>query len=95
MQASLAIIGLVSAVAAFLVGQGTSVLIAGLLQGAVVPFTFLGIMPTNKQLEEPARDPQSADSDALLRRWGPLHAVRTALSLLAFGILALHAFGVA
>ena len=94
MQASLAIIGSLSAVAALLVGSGTPTLIAGLLQGAVVPFTFLAIMPTNRQLEEPARDPQSAETETLLRRWGTLHAVRTVLSLLAFGILVVHLFGV-
>ena len=95
MQASLAVIGLLSALTAFLLGQGTTVLMAGLLQGAVVPFTLLVAMPTNRRLEEPARNPQSAETDALLRRWGSLHAVRTGLSLLAFGILAVHASGLA
>ena len=94
MQASLAIIGSLSAIAAFLVGSGTPTLIAGLLQGVVVPFTFLAIMPANRQLEEPARDPQSAETVTLLRRWGTLHAARTVLGLLAFGILVVHLFGV-
>src|SRR6059058_722134 len=40
MQASLAVTGVLSSVGAWLQGRGTSVLIAGLLIGLVVPFTL-------------------------------------------------------
>jgi hypothetical protein len=56
-------------------------LVAAVLIGLVVPFTFIGIMPTNKSLLLSGRDLASPDTRALLERWGRLHAVRTALSL--------------
>ena len=40
-------------------------------------------MSTNKQLLDPERDRTTAETEALLRRWGSLHAVRSILSLLA------------
>ena len=49
--------------------------------GAVVPFTFGVIMPTNHKLLAPGRDLASEETRALLVQWGKLHAVRTALSL--------------
>jgi uncharacterized membrane protein len=52
MQASLAAVGFLSAVGAWLQGRGTQVLIAGLLIGLVVPFTLIVIFPTNKQLSD-------------------------------------------
>ena len=62
---------------------GTGWLVAALLIGLVVPFTFIAIMPTNKSLLLRGRDLASPDTRALLERWGRLHAVRTALSLVA------------
>jgi hypothetical protein len=87
MQASLAIIGAASAVIAYLQGRGVAVLVGGILLGAVVPFTIFVAAPTNKQLLDPARVLDSADTAALLERWGRLHAVRTVLSVVAFAIL--------
>jgi len=68
-------------VAVWLLGGSTGWLIAALLVGAVVPFTFGVIMPTNHKLLAPGRDLASDETRALLVRWGQLHAVRTALSL--------------
>jgi hypothetical protein len=65
----------------WLLGGGTGWLIAALLVGAVVPFTFAVIMPTNHRLLAPGRDLASDETRALLARWGQLHAVRTLLSL--------------
>src|SRR5713226_7042210 len=53
MQASLAIAGLAAALGAWAQGRGTSVLIAGLLLGSVVPFTLIVMFPTNKRLSDP------------------------------------------
>jgi hypothetical protein len=64
-------------------GRGVTWLVAAILIGAVVPFTFIVIMPTNHQLLAPGRDLGSSETRALLERWGKLHAVRTTLSLLA------------
>jgi Anthrone oxygenase len=83
MQAPLALVGLVTSVAAWLSGASAWWLVAGLLIGAVVPFTLIVIMPTNHKLLAPDRDPASAEARALLERWGKLHAVRSVFSLIA------------
>lgn len=89
MQASLAVLGLVSAVVAWFQHGELTTLVAGLLLGAVVPFTLIVIFPTNKRLLDPRLDPRSTDASQLLRRWGMLHAVRSAISAIAFAILLL------
>ncbi len=83
MQASLALLGFLLALAAWVAGAGGVWLVAGLLQGAVIPFTLLVMWPTNKALEAPALDPAGPEAHGLLGRWGRLHAARSALSLLA------------
>jgi len=83
MQASLALMGLLSAVAAWLQGRGAWVLVAGLVLGIVIPFTLLIIFPTNKALEDPALDVDSARAAALLSKWKRLHAVRSVAGLIA------------
>ena len=81
LQAPLALVSLVCGVAAWLLGAGSGWLVAALLVGAVVPFTFAVIMPTNNRLLAAGRDLDSSETRALLVRWGRLHTVRTALSL--------------
>ncbi len=81
LQAPLALLSLVCGMAAWAFGAGLGWLIAALLVGAVVPFTFAVIMPTNKKLLAPGRDLDSAETRALLVSWGWLHAVRTVLSV--------------
>ena len=83
MQAPLALVSLVTGLASWWMGAGTGWAVAALLVGSVVPFTILGIMPTNHKLLAPGRDLASAETRALLDRWAKLHAVRTAASLLA------------
>jgi hypothetical protein len=90
MQASLAAAGLLAALAAWAHGRGTPVLIGGLLLGAVIPFTLLIIRPTNQRMLAPNLDRRSPETAVLLRRWGRLHAVRTALSAMGFGVLLWH-----
>lgn len=68
MQASLAIVGLLAALGAWIQGRGAPVLVAGLLLGIVVPFTLVVIFPTNKQLLEPTLDDASPRAAALLAR---------------------------
>ncbi|MCZ6873451.1 MAG: DUF1772 domain-containing protein [bacterium] len=86
MQASLAGVGLLAGVGAWLQGGEIWWLAAGLILGSVIPFTFLAIMPTNKQLLATGLNKESAEAATLLRRWGQLHAVRTVLGLIAFGV---------
>ena len=83
MQAPLALLSLVAGLGAWLLGGGIGWALAAVLIGAVVPFTFLGVMPTNRALLAPGRDLAAAETRALLERWARLHAVRTVLSLAA------------
>lgn len=83
MQAPLAIVSFLAGVTAWLLDGGIMWLVGAVLIGLVVPFTFIGIMPTNNQLLAPGRDLASSETRALLEKWGKLHAVRTTLSLLS------------
>jgi uncharacterized membrane protein len=80
-QVSLASVGFLSALAAWRLRSDSRWLIGGGLLVSVIPFTALAILPTNKQLLDPAtaNDPDLAEG--LLGRWGRLHAVRSVLSL--------------
>jgi len=82
MQAPLAVLSFLSGLTVWLFGGGLLWLIAAVLIGSVVPFTFIAVMPTNHQLLAP-RDPSSAETRSLLERWGRLHAVRSTLSFFA------------
>jgi hypothetical protein len=83
MQAPLAITSFLCGVAVWLMGGGVGWMVAATLIGLVVPFTLVGIMPTNQRLLAPGRDLSSPETRALLVHWGRLHAVRTGLSLFA------------
>jgi hypothetical protein len=83
MQTPLAIVSFLTGVGAWLFGGGVVWLIAALLIGAVVPITFIAIMPTNHQLLAVDRDLGSAETRQLLARWGKLHGVRSILSGIA------------
>ena len=83
MQVTLAALGLLSSIAAWLAGATFWWPVGGLILGAVIPFTLIVILPTNKQLMSPALDKRSPQTERLLARWGRLHAVRSALSSLA------------
>jgi Anthrone oxygenase len=83
MQAPLAALSLIAGLGAWLLGGGLGWAVAALLIGAVVPFTLIVIMPTNKALLAAGRDLASVETRALLMRWAKLHAVRTMLSLAA------------
>lgn len=83
MQAPLAVIGFLSALAAWLSGADGSWLLGGLLLGLVVPFTLVAIKPTNNELLAQSLDKRGARTNALLMRWGRLHAVRSVLSVAA------------
>jgi Anthrone oxygenase len=90
MQASLALVGCVTGfIGGWQLNDRASILSA-LILGAVVPFTLIVILPTNKRLLDPGLDPQGAEASHLLNRWGRLHAVRSVLSAAAFLILVIR-----
>jgi uncharacterized membrane protein len=80
-QVSLAIAGFLSALVAWRSRSDARWLIGGGLLVAVIPFTALVILPTNKKLLDPATANDLDLAEKLLTRWGRLHAVRTILSL--------------
>ena len=90
MQASLAIAGCVAGVIGGWSLNDTGSIVAALLLGIIVAFTLIVILPTNKRLLDPALDASGAEAASLLRRWGPLHAVRSVLSVAAFLIFVIR-----
>jgi uncharacterized membrane protein len=82
-QVSLASVGFLSALAAWRLRSDVKWLIGGGLLVSVIPFTALAILPTNKQLLDPATRNDLDRAERLLTRWGRLHAVRSVLSLAA------------
>jgi len=86
MQVSLAILGFLFSIAAWLTGGDVWWLVSGMVLVSIVPFTVVVIMPTNKQLLDPALDRRSDKTTQLLSHWGRLHTVRTILSILALVI---------
>jgi hypothetical protein len=88
MQAPLAIVGFLAGAGVWLLGGGLLWLIACLLIGAVVPFTFIVIMPINQRLLRPGLSlPETRD---LLERWGKLHSIRAVLSATATVLMLLR-----
>lgn len=84
MQGLLAMIGLFASIMAWYQGYGVAWLVWGLLLGALVPFTLVVIMPTNRRLLDPGLDSGSSEAHDLLVRWGRLHAARTVVGVAAF-----------
>jgi len=62
-------------------------LLGGSLVVAVVPFTFLFMMPTNRLLLNDTEELEIELERAHLAKWARLHAVRTILSLSGFLVL--------
>jgi hypothetical protein len=58
-------VSLISGTAAWLSGAGLAWLVGAVSIGAVVPFTFIVIMPTNKKLLATGRDLGSGETRAL------------------------------
>jgi hypothetical protein len=83
MQVSLALLATLGGVSRWLQGAGSLWLGGAVTIVAVIPFTLIVILPTNNRLLESGRDLASSETRGLLEVWGRLHAVRSALSLLA------------
>jgi len=83
LQAPLALVSLAAGLGAWLTGAGALWALAAVLIGAVVPFTLVVIMRTNRALLSAGPEAPATLLRALLSRWGALHAVRTLLSLTA------------
>ncbi len=66
MQATLAAVGLLSSIAAWLAGATFWWAVAGVLLGSVIPFTLIVILPTNKLLLSPTQNRPPAETGRLL-----------------------------
>jgi len=86
MQASLAVIGFLFGVAAWLQDGNVWWLIGAAVLLANWPFTLVAIMPTNKQLGDTAPEAAGPETRALMQSWGRLHGVRTLLGALSTAI---------
>jgi len=95
MQASLALVGCVTGVIGGWQSNDVASTVAALLLGAVVPFTLVVILPTNKRLLDAGLDAHGDEASRLLNRWGRLHAVRSVLSAAAFLILVIRLLALA
>src|SRR5438067_11471644 len=78
MQAPLALMGFVLGLAAWWQGRHAGFLIGAAAMIAPWPWTLLVIKPVNDQLLATAPEQAGAASRAPIRKWGGLHAVRTA-----------------
>jgi anthrone oxygenase-like protein len=87
MQGGLAFVGGIAGVVRWATVGGAGWLVGGLLIAALIPYTLIVIMPTNKRLLDPTLDGQSREAASLLRRWGRLHSVRALVGCIALGLL--------
>ncbi len=90
MQASLAILGFIFSLMAWLIGSNIWWLIGGVVLGLVVPYTFMAIMPVNKRLLSPEIAAHTENMRFLLEKWNKLHLIRSLLSTIALIIFLLN-----
>lgn len=83
MQVSLILASFAAGFTAWILTDRSGWIVGALLMLANIPVTLRVILPVNKRLM--ATDPAEAGpaSRALIRRWGALHAIRTALGFAA------------
>lgn len=83
MQVSLALAATVAGFATWLQTDRMVWLLGTICILAVVPFTLVGILPTNHRLLERGRDARSDETRRLLDKWARLHAVRSVLAIVS------------
>lgn len=84
MQIALAMVGTLAGMLSWWLSGIFLWLIGALLLISVVPVTLIFIKPVNDMLLDASREPDAADTEMLLRRWGPKHWVRSILSGVSF-----------
>jgi hypothetical protein len=83
MQASLAIVGVLFGLLAYLSALDWRWLLGAVVLLANWPYTIFMIMPSNRRLMDTPPEAATAETRRMLERWGTLHAGRSALGLVA------------
>jgi hypothetical protein len=83
MQATMAVVSGALGVLAFLFTFDWRWLLGAALILANWPFTLFIIMPTNKELMSTPPESVDPETRSLVKQWGRLHAVRSALGVMA------------
>lgn len=84
MQPSLAFLGFLAGLLAWLAGSSLWWLIGGAALGSLFPYTIIRMLPINKQLHDASLDQKPALARELLERWGRWHRLRCLIGLGAF-----------
>jgi hypothetical protein len=83
MQATFVIVGALLGLAAYLSTLDWRWLLGAVVLFANWPYTIYLIMPTNRRLMDTPLDAATAETRRMLKRWGMLHAGRSALGFVA------------
>ena len=93
MQASLAVLGGVLGIGAWVATSDWRWLVGALLLLANWPYTYLAVMPTNERLMAAPEAEAGAEIRRLIESWGRLHAGRSALGAASKLVLLWAALG--
>jgi hypothetical protein len=85
-QAGLSSVATLAGIILWLMGAGAMWLIGALFIFAVVPFTLIVIMPTNRKLLDSKLNRTDETTAELLNKWARLHAIRSLLGLVSSSI---------
>ena len=93
MQASLAVLGGLLGVGAWITAPDWRGLVGVVLLLANWPYTYFAVMPTNARLMATPEAEANAETRHLIERWGRLHAGRSALGAASTLVLLWAALG--
>ena len=93
MQASLAVLGGVLGVGAWVTASDWRWLVGAVLLLANWPYTYFAVLPTNERLMATPEAEANAETRRLVERWGRLHAGRSALGAASTLVLLWAALG--
>ena len=93
MQASLAVLGGLLGIGAWIAASDWRWLVGAVLLLANWPYTYFAVMPTNARLVATPEAEANAETRRLVERWGRLHAGRSALGAASTLVLLWAAHG--